>query len=96
MTLQPAKSFFVLGESHKSGVLIRCDDREIAEHELALMRWSDCRRIARTSRAALESDMKPWFTPGLPVSTRDSRFNAGGGVGCASLALETDQSLTSG
>lgn len=70
------KSHFVLGESRKSGVLIRCDDRDIAEHELGLMRWSDCRRIARTSRAVFESDALPWFAPGLPVTKRDSRFNA--------------------
>lgn len=69
------KYFFVLGESPKSGVVIRCADRDIAEHELGLMRWSDCNRIARTSRAVTESDVLSWFTSSLPLTKRDSRYN---------------------
>lgn len=69
------KHFYVLGRNDKTGIVIRCNDREIAEDELGLMRWSDCNRISRTVRPATEAEALAWFPAGLQITKRDSRFN---------------------
>jgi hypothetical protein len=70
------KSFYVLGQNGALGELIRCSDDGAAEVEYGHMHLSNCRRIARTTRATTEDKALAWFQGEMTAIHRyESRFN---------------------
>lgn len=65
------KSYYVLGRNQTTGVLVRCSDKDAADYELGLMRYSDCNKIARTVRPVTEAQALAWFPAGIQLSKRE-------------------------
>lgn len=63
-----SKSYYALGQTKTTGVLVRCADKEAAEWELDMLRGSNCHKIARTSRPTTEIQALAWFPAGMPVT----------------------------